>query len=116
MAALIQTDYGAPPEWCVKGVAFSRLDQGRRLHPAPFFRMAKDELQVVVNGTSITVTKPGTNFAVTYQKRFANPHLVLTHTSITESGPAPVREAIHQFRARAFHAAVDKARELGCIV
>ena len=78
--------------------------------------MAKDELQVVVNGTSITVTKPGTNFAVTYQKRFANPHLVLTHTSITESGPAPVREAIHQFRARAFHAAVDKARELGCIV
>ena len=117
MAALIQTDYGAPPEWCVKGSGVFEARPGPSASPGTFFRMAKDEpLQVVVDGTSIIVTMPGTDFSVTYQKHFGSPHLVLTHTSITESGPAPVTEAIHQFRARAFHAAVDKAREFGCIV
>ena len=75
-------------------------------------RMAMDTLNVVVDGTSITVTMPGTDFAVTYQKRFANPHLVLTRSWIAGSVDSP---AISEFRARAFHAAVDKARELGWI-
>ena len=78
--------------------------------------MVDEPLQVVVDGTSIIVTMPGTDLAVAYQKQFGTPHLVLTHTSITASGPAPVTDAIHQFRARAFHAAVEKARELGWIV
>ena len=75
-------------------------------------RMAMDTLNVVVDGTSITVTMPGTDFAVTYQKRFANPHLVLTRSWVAGSVDSP---AISEFRARAFHAAVDKARELGWI-
>ena len=45
--------------------------------PSARSRSAKDKLEVVVDGTSITVTQPGTDFSVTYQKRFANPHLVL---------------------------------------
>ena len=77
--------------------------------------MVDEPLQVVVDGTSIIVTMLGTDFSVTYQKQFGSPHLVLTHTSITTSGPAPLTEVIHQFRARAFHAAVEKARELGWI-
>ena len=72
--------------------------------------MVDEPLTVVVDGTSIIVTMLSTDYSVTYQKQFANPHLVLTHRSITASGPAPVSEAIHQFRARAFHAAVEKAR------
>ena len=75
--------------------------------------MVDEPLQVVVDGKSI-VTMLGTDFSVTYQKQFGSPHLVLTHMSITASAPAP--DAIHQFRARAFHAAVEKARELGWIV
>ena len=73
--------------------------------------MVDEPLQVVVDGTSIIVTMPGTDFSVTYQKEFGSPHLVLTHTSITAS-----TEAIHQYRARAFHAAAEKAGELGWIV
>ena len=65
-----------------------------------------EPLSVVVEGTSIIVTMPGTDFSVTYQKQFGTPHLMLTLTA----------SAIHQFRARAFHAAVEKARELGWIV
>ena len=78
-------------------------------------RMVDEPLKVLVDGTSIIVTMLGTDFSVTYQKQFSSPHLVLTHTSIIASGPA-VTEAIHQFRARPFQAAVDKARELGWIV
>ena len=71
-----------------------------------------EPLQGVVDGTSISVTMLGTDFSVTYQKQLGSPHLVLTRP-ITASGPAPVTEAIHQFRARAFHAAAEKAREVG---
>ena len=60
----------------------------------------------------VGLTMPGTDLAVAYQKQFGTPHLVLTHMSITASGPAPVTDAIHQFRARAFHAAVEKARDV----
>ena len=55
-------------------------------------RMAMDTLNVVVDGTSIKVTMPGTDFAVAYQKRFANPHLVLTRSwiagSVADSPPS----------------------------
>ena len=74
-----------------------------------FHTTVDEPLQVSVDGTSIIVTMPGTDFSVAYQKQFDSPHLVLTHMSITAS-------AIHQFRARAFHAAVEKARELGWII
>ena len=70
--------------------------------------MAKGNLQVEVNGTSITVTKPGTDFAVTYQKRFENPHLVLRDSWVAASVSSP---AIAEFRREALHAAVAKARE-----
>ena len=78
--------------------------------------MVDEPLTVVVDGTSIIVTMLGGDFSVTYQKEFGSPFLELTHASITASGPAPTNEAIHQFRARAFQAAVEKARELGWIV
>ena len=74
--------------------------------------MARDKLHVVVDGTSIIVTMPGTDFAVTYQKRFATPHLVLTRSWVAGSIDSP---AISEFRDRAFQAAVAKARELGWI-
>ena len=74
--------------------------------------MARDTLNVFVDGTSITVTMPGTDFAVTYQKRVANSHLVLTRSWIAGSVNLP---PISEFRARALHAAVAKARELGWI-
>ena len=40
----------------------------------------KEKLELVVDGTSITVTKPGTDFSLTYQKRLGNPHLILTRS------------------------------------
>ena len=83
--------------------------------PRPINLQTEEPLWVVVDGTSIIGTMLGTDFSVTYQKQFSSPHLVRTHMSTTASGPAPVTMAIHQFRARAFHAAVEKARELGWI-
>ena len=74
--------------------------------------MAKDKLHVKVDGTTITVTKPGSDFAVTYNKRFGNPHLVLTNSWVPASVSSP---AIEDFRTQALHAAVAKARELGWI-
>ena len=71
--------------------------------------MVDEPLTVVVDGTSIIVTMPGTDLSVTYQKKIGTPHLVLTHMESETS-------TNHEFRARAFHAAVDKARELGWIV
>ena len=76
-------------------------------------RMVNDRLHVEVAGTRIRVSKPRTNFTVTYQKRFANPQLVLIHSWIAGSINSP---AISEFRNRAFAAAVAKARELGWIV
>ena len=63
-----------------------------------------------MDGTSIIVMMPGTDCAVVYEKEIGTPHLVLTHTE--GSGTS----TNHEVRARAFHAAVDKARELGWIV
>ena len=71
------------------------------------------ELSVEVDGADITVTMPGTKFSVTYQKREDSPTIVLTHTWLAPSITTP---AVSDFRARAFQAAVNKARELGWIV
>ena len=68
------------------------------------------ELSVEVHGTSIIVRMPGTDLSVTYQKRFATPHLVLTQSWVPAHVASPT---ITEFRARAFQAAVAKARELG---
>lgn len=72
-----------------------------------------EPLSVEVRGKSITVMMPGTDFAVTYKKRLDAPNLILTQTWV---GHATTSPAVSQFRARAFQAAVDKARELGWIV
>ena len=74
--------------------------------------MIGDPLSVEVRSRSITVTMPGTNYAVTYQKHSAGPDLVLTHnwTLVQKTTPA-----ISDFRSRAFLAASAKARELGWI-
>jgi hypothetical protein len=79
--------------------------------------IAKDEaasdLAITVKGNSITVAKFGTDFYVTYENRPKNPHLVLTRSWVAATVTSPT---ISEFRARAFQAAVAKARELGWIV
>ncbi len=72
-----------------------------------------DEISVEVQGGSIIVTKPGTDFALIYEKHPAAPNLVLTHSWVSPTTTSP---AVSEFRARAFQAAVTKARELGWIV
>lgn len=71
------------------------------------------DLSVKVQGDSIIVTMPGTDFSVTYEKHADTPHLVLTHSWLSETVTTP---AVAKFRARASKAAVAKARELGWIV
>jgi hypothetical protein len=74
---------------------------------------AASDLAVEVWGSSITVIKLGTDLSVTYEKRPDNPHLVLRGSWISQQLTSP---AISEFRARAFHAAIAKARELGWIL
>ena len=71
--------------------------------------MMGDPLSLDVKCATITVTMPGSNYSVSYQKKPANPQLVLTRswTAVHETSPGIV-----DFRARAFQAAVAKAREL----
>jgi hypothetical protein len=61
----------------------------------------------------IIVTWPGTAFAATYHKPDKQP-IVRLLTSTLE--PRANRETVFQFRAEAFAAAMNKARELGWIV
>jgi hypothetical protein len=75
--------------------------------------MIGDPLSLAVKGATVTVTMPGTNYSVSYQKKPVNPHLVLTRSWTPARHIAP---AIVDFRARAFQAAVLKARELGWMV
>jgi hypothetical protein len=70
------------------------------------------ELEIDVDGTSIVVTDPKTDFTVIYQKQFGNPQLVLTYSWMSENETSPT---IAAFRRRAFAAAIAKARELGWI-
>ena len=72
-----------------------------------------EELSIEVEGSHITVSMPGTDLWVTYQKEARSPQLVITGSSIGLHITSP---PVSEFRARAFQAAVSKARELGWIV
>ena len=72
-----------------------------------------EPLSVEVQGEAIVVSQPGTDFAVTYERRADGAALVLTKSWVEPSTTSPT---ISRFRARALHAALDKARELGWIV
>jgi hypothetical protein len=67
--------------------------------------IAKDEaaagLDVRIEGNAITVSKIGTDFSVTYEKRPDNPHLVLARSWTDQRVTTP---AVSEFRARAFQA------------
>jgi hypothetical protein len=70
-------------------------------------------LRVETEGDVITITKPGTQFRVSYQREPKNRQLVLTYSWVPPSKTTP---AVTKFRAAAWRAACDKARELGWFV
>jgi hypothetical protein len=72
-----------------------------------------EPLSVEVEGDQIIITQPWTSFAAIYGKREGFPGIVLLSET---TDPDAEREAILQFRADAFAAATNKARELGWIV
>ena len=67
--------------------------------------MNNHELHVELQGDYIIVTLPGTKFMGTYQLR--------AKSDWTDDADAPI--ALGAFRARAWMAASDKARQLGWI-
>ena len=69
-------------------------------------------IHVAVVDDAITVTMPGTSYSVTYRKPGKTPWLVASN--IRDDFNSPINQ--FTFRARAFTAANDKARELGWIV
>jgi hypothetical protein len=73
-----------------------------------------DNLQVEVVRDGIVVTIPGTHFKVVYQKCFEAPGLVATSGWTPDDHDAPITP--NEFRALAWRAANDKARELGWVV
>jgi hypothetical protein len=73
-----------------------------------------DNLQVEVVRDGIVVTIPGTHFKVVYQKCFEAPGLVATSGWTSDDLDAPITP--NEFRALAWRAANDKARELGWVV
>jgi hypothetical protein len=70
------------------------------------------EIRVYVVGEEIVVTKPGTTFLLAYRKSVEEPRLVLRRSRI----PPTTTSIRNAFRANAYQAANDKARELGWIV
>ena len=68
-------------------------------------------IHVVVVDDAITVTMPGTRYSVTYRKG-DEPWLLVSDGYVDRDFPSRK----HTFRARAYTAATDKARELGWIV
>jgi hypothetical protein len=73
------------------------------------------DLHVEVSGNAITVStaEVGTAYSVTYEKLPNQPDLLMTHSWLAPHFTTPT---VAEFRAKAFQAAVDKARELGWIV
>jgi hypothetical protein len=70
------------------------------------------EISVEVVGGEIVVTKLGTTFLLAYRKSAEEPRLVLRRSRIP-----PTTDSLRStFRAHAWQAANDKARELGWIV
>ena len=68
------------------------------------------ELTVSVAGSVITVTMPGTDYSITYQKVADAQRLVPIKNWLTEDFSS---SDIWMFRDRSFVAAVLKAKELG---
>jgi hypothetical protein len=71
------------------------------------------DLHVKFDGHEIIITRPGTDMMTAYRKRPDSPNLVLTRSW---EKPTVTSPEISEFRAKAFQAAVSKARELGWIV
>ena len=69
------------------------------------------DVQVAVEDGAIIVTLPGTSFCVVYRKG-VDPWLLVS--DIRDDPNSPISK--YTFRARAWVAANDKARELGWIV
>jgi len=67
---------------------------------------------VVLDGDTIVVTIPGTSYSVIYRKLDDSPLLVAS--DMRDDPDSPINK--FTFRARAWVAANDKARELGWIV
>jgi hypothetical protein len=93
-------------------------DAGAWQLPGPFcasigLMTDNHDLHVEVQGDYIIITLPGTKFMVTYYK-VGDPPQVMTKSVWTDDPDAPV--TLGAFRARAWIAANDKARELGWIV
>jgi hypothetical protein len=72
-----------------------------------------EPLSVEVEGDQIIVTQSWTSFTAIYGKRERLPGIVLLAET---TDPDAERESVFQFRADAFEAALQKARELGWIV
>ncbi len=70
------------------------------------------DLSIEVRGDLIIVTRPGSEFSATYNKPDRDSILRLLAAT---ADPNADREAIFHFRANAFGAAMNKARELGWI-
>jgi hypothetical protein len=78
-------------------------------------KMARSvRLKVEQGEDEITVTLPGTKFAVVYQKSADAPGLVAKSFWARNDQDAPI--ALNEFLALAWRAANDKARELGWVV
>jgi hypothetical protein len=71
------------------------------------------ELTVEYRDGEIVVTRPGTTFSARYHKPDRDPILRLLKATVD---PIADRATIFVFRAEAFAAATNKARELGWIV
>jgi hypothetical protein len=71
------------------------------------------DIHLEVQGDYITITLPGTKFMVTYYKA-GDPPQLMTKSDWTDDPHAPV--TLGAFRAQAWIAANDKARELGWIL
>jgi hypothetical protein len=83
------------------------------LYPQPVEQHAGGgHLRVDLEGDEIVVTKPGTTLLLAYSKSAEEPRLVLTRSWMKPTTPSPLTG---EFRAQAFQAAVNKARELGWI-
>ena len=70
-------------------------------------------LHIKFDGLEIIVTRPGTNMMTAYRKAPDRPNLMLTRSW---ENPIVMSPDISEFRAKAFQAAIAKARELGWIV
>ena len=95
-------------------VAFAATEKGAGFGRRAFFVVRSTmDLHVKFDGHEIIVTRPGTDMMTAYRKAADRPNLVLTRSWLD---PHVMSPEISEFRAHAFQAANDKARELGWIV